>query len=103
MIVPFTPRSRLLSAVDRLALYNYKGIAWSKHTEEQAQAERAQVVAKIQTLVSKLGESNLPPEFVASLRSGTLATDLTGRYVDVLKRHFRASPRSRNERSELRD
>lgn len=88
MVIPFTTRSRLLSAVDRLALYNDKGIAWSKHTKEQAQAERAQSIAKIQMLVSKLGESNLPPEFVASLRSGTLATDFTGGYVDVLKRHF---------------
>lgn len=89
MVIPFTARSRLLSAVDRLALYNDKGIAWSKHTEAEVQAKRTQDMEKIQALVSRLGESNLPQEFVGAFRSGTLATDLTGNYVDVLKSHFR--------------
>lgn len=89
MVIPFTTRSRLLSAVDRLALYNDKGIAWNKHTKERAQVERTQAMAKIELLVSKLGEPNLPQGFLTALRSGTLATNVTATYVDVLKSHFR--------------
>ena len=96
MVIPFTARSRLLSAVDRLALYNDKGIAWRKHTEEEAQVERTQAIEKIQALVSRVGESKLPQEFVAALRSGMLATDPTGAYVDVLKNHFRHALQSSN-------
>ncbi|MGQ0443293.1 MAG: hypothetical protein ACT4OH_07620 [Methylophilaceae bacterium] len=88
MLIPFTLRSRLLGAVERLALYNDKGVAWSKHTDEQARTERARLTAKIQTLVTKLGKAILPPDFLAALKSGELSADVTGHYADVLKDHF---------------
>jgi hypothetical protein len=89
MLMPFTARSRLLRAVKHLAIYNDKGISWSNHTQEQAQAERAMSIAKIKALVVEVGEANLPSEFIGSLKSGELATDLTGKFTDVLKSYFR--------------
>lgn len=89
MLIPFTARYRLLAALDRLAVYNDKGVVWRKHSEAEAHAERVRALAVIQALVSKLGESNLPSDFLTALKCGALATDLTGIRAERLREHFR--------------
>lgn len=89
MLVPFSRKAQLLRAVRRLALYNDKGVYWSKHSEQQARSERAKTIARIEALVSKIGKDDLPPIFITALKSGALSTDITGKYVDALRNHFR--------------
>jgi hypothetical protein len=85
----FSSKGKLIRALDSLAIYNDKGIAWWRHTPEQSEAQRCERMEKIENLISKVGEGALPPEFLKALRSGVLATDDTGLYVDKLKKHFR--------------
>jgi hypothetical protein len=85
----FSSKRKLIRAVDSLAIYNDKGIAWSRHTPEQSEAQRRERMQKIESLISKVGEGYLPLEFLKAVRSGVLATDDTGLYVDKLKEYFR--------------
>lgn len=88
MLIPFTARSRLVGALDGLAFYNDKGVAYSRHNEERAQLERHIAIANIERLVATVGESAVPTEFLQALRSGEVANDLTGKYADLVKDHF---------------
>ena len=85
----FGKKPKLVRALDSLAIYNDKGIDWSRHTPEQTTAERSSRLAKIEALVATIGRSSLPQEFVAALDSGQVARDGTGRYADSVKDHFR--------------
>ena len=84
----FDAKSQLLRALETLATYNDKGIAWSRHAPEQVDVERAKMLLKIQGLVATMGESSFPTKFVQGLRSGALAVDGTGQFREALKRHF---------------
>ena len=88
MIWPFGTRARLLRELDRLAFYNDKGIDYSRHNAAQVSAERAARIKNIETLVSAIGENHLPGPFLADLRSGALATDMTGGYIRLVKASF---------------
>ena len=77
---------RLRHKVDHLSIYNDKGVAWAKHTDEEARVERERRVAEIRALVERIGRGNLPASFVSALDSGAVADDVTGRYAAMLKR-----------------
>ena len=83
----FDTKSQLLRALDSVATYNDKGIAWSRHEPAQVQAERAAYVAKVEKLVATMGESSLPTEFIQALRSGAVALDSTGQFQVTVRRH----------------
>jgi hypothetical protein len=42
----------------------------------------------IRALVAAIGPESLPGPFLAAMASGQLATDFSGRFVDLLKAHF---------------
>jgi hypothetical protein len=84
----FGKKHQLIRALDSLAIYNEKGIDWSRHTPEQTVAERLSRLAKIQVIAATLGRDALPQEFMSALDSGEVASDGTGRYVELVKDHF---------------
>ena len=86
---PFGNRARLIRLLNHLAFYNDKGISYARHSPAQVQAERASGTAKLRELVATIGPDSLPPTFVQAVDSGDVATDLTGKYIDLLKAHFR--------------
>ena len=88
-MLPFGKKANLCRAVEKLAIYNDKGIVWAKHSESQIAEHRASLVAKIRKAVDDLGRSSLPESFLSALDSGALDQDDTGRFVDALKRHLR--------------
>jgi len=86
---PLGKKAKLCRAVKNLAIYNDKGIAWAGHSEDQAAQSRATCVSEIQRLVAELGREALPQEFLEGLDHGDLATDISGRFHEILKLHFR--------------
>ena len=87
----FSPRSRLLRALESLSLYNDKGIAWSRRTPDQAAAEREKRLKKINDLIRRVGKSDVPEILLNAVTSGELATDATGKYADSVKDYFLAN------------
>ena len=85
---PFDERSRLLRTLSNLAFYNDKGIDYSRHNLEQVESERAAGLAKIRELVTSVGPGSLPSEFLQAVDSGDVASDFSGHYVDVVKKHW---------------
>ena len=85
----FGKKQQLIRALDSLAIYNEKGIDWSRHTPEQAIVERRTRLTKIQVIAATLGRDSLPQDFMSALESGEVASDGTGRYVESIKGHFR--------------
>jgi hypothetical protein len=81
----FGRKRKLYKALESLAIYNDKGIDWARHSVEQVQAHRAASVRQIVQLVGSLPPSEVPLELRQALQSGELATDLTGRYAQLLK------------------
>jgi hypothetical protein len=84
----FDTKSQLLRALDKLATYNDKGIGWSRHAPEEVEAERAIMMAKIESFVARVGESSLPPELIQGMRSGAVAVDGTGQFQSAVRRYF---------------
>jgi hypothetical protein len=87
---PFGKRARLLRQLDSLAIYNDKGIAWARHSEHQTTVERERRIQLIKRAVAQLSPASLPSQFITDLRAGLVAQDGTGRYVDLVRAHFRA-------------
>ena len=87
---PFGTKAKLVRALDSLAFYNDKGIAYARHSPEQVELDRTVRLAKIHDLVATLGAANLPQEFLAALDSGDLVTDLTGQYAIAVRAHLRS-------------
>ncbi len=85
---PFDNHSKLLRALAKLAFYNDKGIDYSRHTSEQVESERIARLARIRELVATVGPDSLPSEFLQAVESGDIASDLTGRYIDLVKAHW---------------
>ena len=86
---PFGKKAKLCRAVDRLATYNDKGIDWAGHSVDEVSQCRSNSIQRIRRMVDELGGESLPPEFLVALENGDLAVDLTGRFHDLLKNHFR--------------
>jgi len=85
----FSSKRKLIRAVDSLAIYNDKGIVWSRHTSDQCEVWRRERMQEIENLIAEVGTSSLPQEFLNAVQSGDLSTDGSGLYVDNLKEHFR--------------
>ena len=83
--MPFGRKAKLYRALDSLATYNDKGEAWSRHSPQEAEAHRAAALARIRQLAMALPPAELPVELRAAIESGELATDLTGKYAQLLK------------------
>jgi hypothetical protein len=81
----FNRKRKLYKALEWLAIYNDKGIDWARHSPEQVQAHRAVSVQHIVELVESLPPSAVPLELRQALQSGEVATDMTGRYAELLK------------------
>ena len=81
----FGRKRKLYKALESLAIYNDKGIDWARHSPGQVQAHRAASVQRVKELVEALPPSAVPPEVLEALQSGDLATDMTGRYAQLLK------------------
>jgi len=52
---PFSAKAKLLRALESFTFYNDKGIAYARHTPEQRDAERAERLATIQSLIEQIG------------------------------------------------
>jgi hypothetical protein len=83
---PFSAKRRLIRQLDHLAFYNDKGVAYARHTPDQAEEERRAKLETIRKLVAEVGEQAFPTEFIDALRSGKLAHDGTGKYVDMARK-----------------
>ena len=81
----FGRKAKLYRALDSLATYNDKGEAWSRHTPEQAEAHREAALAQIRELAQALPPAALSAELRRAIESGELATDLTGKYAQLLR------------------
>lgn len=78
-------KRKLIALVEKLAIYNDKGIAWSNHNEQQADVVRQKLLSLIQQQIKKLGEDKISNELMIALHSGSLKTDITGIYVAYAK------------------
>lgn len=85
--MPFDNRSKLLRLLGNIAFYNDKGIDCYRHNPAQVDSERAIGLAKVRELVAAIGPESLPSEFLKAVDSGDVATDFTGRYIDVVRAH----------------
>ncbi|MGY3265517.1 hypothetical protein [Lysobacter sp. HA35] len=81
----FSRKAKLYRALDSLATYNDKGEAWAGHTPQQAEAHRTAALIHIRELAQALSPAALPAELRSAIESGELASDLTGRYSQLLK------------------
>ena len=86
--MPFDNRAKLLRLLGNIAFYNDKGIDYSRHSPVQVESERAIGLAKVRELVAAIGAESLPSEFLQAVESGDVATDFTGRYIDVVRTHL---------------
>ena len=86
---PFSKPVKLLRLLDRLAFYNDKGSSYARHTPSQVELERALRMAQVKCLIAAIGPESLPSAFLTTIKSGSLAEDLTGQYSQLLRVHFR--------------
>lgn len=86
--MPSDNRTKLLHLLGNMAFYNDKGIDYARHSPAQVDSERARGLAKVRELVAAIGPEFLPPEFLQAVESGDVATDFTGRYIDVVRAHL---------------
>lgn len=78
-------KRKLIGLVEKLAIYNDKGIAWSGHNDKQVEVERQKLLKLIQLQISKLGESRISKELLEAFANGYLKTDITGMYIECAK------------------
>jgi len=86
--MPFDNRAELLHLLGNIAFYNDKGIDYARHSPAQVESERAMGLARVRELVAAIGPESLPLEFLQAVESGDVATDFTGRYIDVVRAHL---------------
>ena len=87
-MLPLSNQAKLLHTLGNLAFYNDMGIEYARQTPTQVESERAAGLAKVREFVAAIGAESLPAEFLQAVASGEIATDFTGRYIDVLRAHF---------------
>ena len=85
---PFSKKAKLCRELDKLAIFNDKGIAWFGYTDEEAIEARREWMEEIVALVDGIGRDKLPAEFLAALEGGVVETHLGDRYHTMLRRHF---------------
>ncbi len=79
-------REQLIVVLGSLAGYNDKGAEWSGHKSAEIDAERAKAQVEIESLVARIGEANLPAEFITALRSGEVVRDASGHFHSLVRR-----------------
>lgn len=84
-MIGWLKRRRLASLVERLAIYNDKGIAWSRHDPARAEVERTLLVTQIEQQISLIGKNKVSPKLLRAVADGTLRLDSTGKYVPYAK------------------
>lgn len=84
-MIGWLKRRRLASLVERLAIYNDKGIAWSGHDPARAEVERTLLIAQIEQQISLIGKNKVSPKLLRAIADGTLRLDSTGKYVPYAK------------------
>lgn len=57
MMLLFGKKAKLLRSVEKLAIYNDKGIAWANHSETQVAEHRAALVAQLNQIVAEIGRT----------------------------------------------
>lgn len=77
---------RLIRLLELAASYNDKGIYWRNDSPAQVQQTRQAWQREIDVLILSLGESNLPAELLAALRSGAVVHDDSGQFVEQARR-----------------
>ena len=79
-------KGRLIRVLQLAASYNDKDIYWCNHSSAQVRQTRQEWQQEIDILLAEIGESNLPAELRAALRSGAAAGDDSGRFVEQARR-----------------
>ena len=74
------PRHQLVDVVGMIAGYNDKGADWSGHDAVQVQRFRQRAQEQILRLVASVGEQNISPGLLESLKSGRAVEDPSGRF-----------------------
>ncbi len=78
-------RRKLVALVEKLAIYNDKGIEWASHNEQQAESERKRLLSLIKHQINLLGESEISTELLAAIDSSNIKTDITGKFIECAK------------------
>lgn len=71
--------------LEKLASYNDKGIAWSKHSPSVAEEERERLINLIKDKVASLDSEDFSDEFIEALGNGSLKIDASGKYIQYRK------------------
>lgn len=79
-------KHRLIRLLELAASYNDKGIYWRNDSPAQVQQTRQGWQQEIDILLAEVGESSLPAELLAALRSGVAVCDDSGRFVEQARR-----------------
>jgi len=75
----------LASLVEKLAIYNDKGIAWSGHDAARAEVERSLLLAKVEQQIASIGEGKVSRKLREAIADGDIRLDGTGKYVPYAK------------------
>jgi hypothetical protein len=78
----------LVKALEWAAAYNDKGFIWSRHSEEQAAAQRKEIQTRLEDLANQIGHDVLGPELSKAIKSGDAANDGSGVFVEIAKARF---------------
>lgn len=84
-MITWLKRRKLVALVERLALYNDKGIEWSKHEPARVEYERAKLIAEIEEQIASMGREQICPQLLEAIEDKSIATDITGKYVQYAK------------------
>jgi uncharacterized membrane protein len=74
-------KRKLIGLVEKLAIYNDKGISWRNHNTQQVEAERQRLISSILYQINKLGEHRISTKLLSALKNGSLETDMTGMFI----------------------
>jgi hypothetical protein len=77
----FSKAQELVRILDLASSYNDKGVVWSGHTRAKAQQMRDAWQAKIEAILSEIGQASIPDELVKALRSGAAVEDSIGTWA----------------------
>ena len=78
-------RRKLVALVEKLAIYNDKGIEWAGHDEQQVGIEREKLLSKINHQVNTLGKDQVSTKRLDALSNGSIKTDITEKYIECAK------------------
>jgi hypothetical protein len=84
-MVRWLRRRKLISLVERLAIYNDKGISWSGHTSERSGVERQRLMHLISRQIEAIGRESVSPALVSAMETGELENDDSGKFITCAK------------------